>query len=114
MYGSATELVMTFGQGVERFILDPSLGEFIHIGESIKMPLNGKKVYSVNEGNYLKWDPVIQDAVQKYKDPKDGSKPYSMRSIFATAAAAAATTTTPNRRPQAAHDPALASTEVSE
>mmetsp|Transcript_352 Transcript_352/g.500 ORF Transcript_352/g.500 Transcript_352/m.500 type:complete len:367 (-) Transcript_352:507-1607(-) len=81
MYGSATELVMTFGQGVERFILDPSLGEFIHIGESIKMPLNGKKVYSVNEGNYLKWDPVIQDAVQKYKDPKDGSKPYSMRYV---------------------------------
>jgi len=31
MYGSATDMVLTFGQGVNRFILDPSLGEFIHV-----------------------------------------------------------------------------------
>ena len=31
MYGAATELVVCFkGSGVERFALDPSLGEFIH------------------------------------------------------------------------------------
>jgi len=31
MYGAATELVICFkGSGVERFALDPSLGEFIH------------------------------------------------------------------------------------
>mmetsp|Transcript_7678 Transcript_7678/g.18730 ORF Transcript_7678/g.18730 Transcript_7678/m.18730 type:complete len:358 (-) Transcript_7678:173-1246(-) len=81
MYGSATELVMTFGSGVERFILDPSLGEFIHVGHTVRLPKNGKKIYSVNEGNFQKWDSVIQNAVSKYKNPKDGSKPYSMRYV---------------------------------
>jgi fructose-1,6-bisphosphatase len=28
---SATDLVVTFGHGVHRFTLDPTLGEFIHI-----------------------------------------------------------------------------------
>jgi len=41
MYGSATELVITFNsksicQGVHRFVLDPSLGEFISIQTSLK------------------------------------------------------------------------------
>lgn len=30
MYGSATDMVITFGHGVHRFTLDPTLGEFIH------------------------------------------------------------------------------------
>lgn len=81
MYGSATELVVTFRRGVERFCLDPSLGEFIHIGSSLRIPKNGKTVYSCNEGNYLKWDPVIQNAVDNFKKPKDKSKPYSLRYV---------------------------------
>jgi len=32
-YGSATELMITYGHGVERFTLDPSIGEFILTGE---------------------------------------------------------------------------------
>lgn len=43
MYGSATELVMTFyGSGVHRFTLDPSLGEFIHIKSDVKIPSKPK------------------------------------------------------------------------
>lgn len=43
MYGSATELVITFyGSGVHRFTLDPSLGEFIHIKADIKIPSKPK------------------------------------------------------------------------
>ena len=37
MYGAATELVMCFkGSGVERFALDPSLGEFIHTHTNVR------------------------------------------------------------------------------
>ena len=37
MYGAATELVMCFkGSGVERFSLDPSLGEFIHTHTNVR------------------------------------------------------------------------------
>ncbi|CAM9941160.1 unnamed protein product [Sphacelaria rigidula] len=43
MYGSATELVLTFyGSGVHRFTLDPSLGEFIHIAADVKIPSKPK------------------------------------------------------------------------
>ena len=43
MYGSATELVMTFyGSGVHRFTLDPSLGEFIHIEANVRIPAQPK------------------------------------------------------------------------
>ena len=43
MYGSATELVLTFyGSGVHRFTLDPSLGEFIHIQADVKIPSTPK------------------------------------------------------------------------
>lgn len=43
MYGSATELVLTFyGSGVHRFTLDPSLGEFIHIEADVKIPSKPK------------------------------------------------------------------------
>lgn len=43
MYGSATELVLTFyGSGVHRFTLDPSLGEFIHIAADVKIPSTPK------------------------------------------------------------------------
>uniref|UniRef100_A0A7S3YYF7 Fructose-1,6-bisphosphatase, cytosolic n=3 Tax=Lotharella globosa TaxID=91324 RepID=A0A7S3YYF7_9EUKA len=94
MYGSATELVVTFRRGVERFILDPSLGEFIHIGSTMKIPKKGKKIYSCNEGNFTKWDKEIQEAVKNFKQDTDTSnnnnekkkkkkkkKPYSLRYV---------------------------------
>jgi Fructose-1-6-bisphosphatase, N-terminal domain len=37
-YGSATELVITYGKGVQRFTLDPSLGEFILTAENLTLP----------------------------------------------------------------------------
>ena len=49
-YGSATELVLTYGHGVERFTLDPSLGEFVMTAENMRIPEQGKTIYSINEG----------------------------------------------------------------
>eukprot|EP00494_Astrolonche_serrata_P030838 UN31106 len=60
MYGGATILVLTFGNGVQGFTLDPSLGEFILTHENIKIPQKGK-IYSVNEGNASKWDNVVTE-----------------------------------------------------
>ena len=66
MYGAATELVMCFKAGkVERFALDPSLGEFIHTHSDVTFPTGGgKKIYSCNEANCLNWDPACQKVVQ--------------------------------------------------
>lgn len=70
MYGAATELVLCFkGKGVERFALDPSLGEFIHTHSNVKFPEGGgKKIYSCNEGNSKNWDPAILEAVADFKE----------------------------------------------
>merc|ERR1719284_2357664 len=72
MYGAATELVMCFkGSGVERFALDPSLGEFIHTHSKVLFPEGGgKKIYSCNEGNSPNWDESIKQAVQTFKETK--------------------------------------------
>jgi len=67
MYGAACELVITFGHGVQRFALDPALGEFLFIGDMVMDPKGGKKIYSCNEGNSLNWDEPIQNFVEKCK-----------------------------------------------
>lgn len=79
MYGSAADLVLTFMNGVHRFTLDDTIGEFVHIGP-FAFPPNPKMIYSINEGNFQLWDPEIQQAVEKFKHPVQG-KPYSARYI---------------------------------
>jgi len=78
MYGAATELVMCFKQGnVERFSLDPSLGEFIQTHSQVRFPEGGgKKIYSCNEANCLNWDEPCKTIVQKFKEEK-----YAMRYV---------------------------------
>lgn len=78
MYGGATILVLSFGKdsGVQGFTLDPSLGEFLLTHRNLRIPENGK-IYSVNEGNMVKWDSTILGYVQSLK--RDGK--YKARYI---------------------------------
>lgn len=66
MYGAACEMVITYGKGVQRFALDPAIGEFLFV-EDMKIPQNGKKIYSCNEGNSHSWDEPIKDFVKTCK-----------------------------------------------
>ena len=50
LYGSSTIFVLTTGNGVHMFVLDPAVGAFIRVAEHLKMPARGK-TYSVNEAN---------------------------------------------------------------
>ncbi|CAI5960284.1 unnamed protein product, partial [Closterium sp. NIES-64] len=80
MYGSSCTLVLSTGNGVNGFTLDPSLGEFILTHPDIQMPKKGK-IYSVNEGNALNWDEPTRKFVESCKFPTDGSAPRSLRYI---------------------------------
>merc|ERR1711998_547746 len=81
MYGSAIDLVLTFGSGVHRFTLDDSIGEFVYIGP-MSFPAKNKTIYSCNEGNRKLWDAQIQQAVEDFKNPiAEGAKPYSLRYV---------------------------------
>jgi fructose-1,6-bisphosphatase I len=50
MYGSSTVFVLTFGRGVDMFVLDPSIGAFMRVERNLRIP-SGNKTYAVNEGN---------------------------------------------------------------
>lgn len=64
LYGSSTVFVLTTGNGVDMFVLDPAIGSFVLVKSKIRMPSAGKS-YSVNEayrhtfpegfGRYLDW-----------------------------------------------------------
>lgn len=75
LYSSACILVLTFGNGVHVFTLDPSIGEFILTQHDLKIPEDGK-IYSFNEANEKNWDPVMQEMLGKWKD-----RGYSSRYI---------------------------------
>jgi fructose-1,6-bisphosphatase I len=78
-YGSATEMVMWYGYGVQRFTLDPSLGEFILTALHMDIPSVPKTIYSINEGNYTTWDENMQRAVDSFKFNEP--KPYTARYV---------------------------------
>jgi fructose-1,6-bisphosphatase I len=80
MYGSATNLVISTGDGVNGFTLDPSLGEFVLTHPDIKIPTRGK-IYSVNEGNAKNWDKPTTEYISSIKFPTDGKSSYSLRYI---------------------------------
>ncbi|CAL5339091.1 unnamed protein product [Camellia sinensis] len=80
MCGSSCMLVLSTGNGVNGFTLDPSIGEFILTHLDIKVPKKGK-IYSTNEGNAQYWDEPTTKYVENSKFPKDGSSPKSLRYI---------------------------------
>jgi fructose-1,6-bisphosphatase I len=71
-------MVITWGNGVDIFSLDPSLGEFILTNAKVKIPEKPKTIYSCNEGNYVLWDDQTKAYVEQCKNAK---KPYSARYI---------------------------------
>jgi fructose-1,6-bisphosphatase I len=78
-YGSATELVTWYGFGVQRFTLDPSIGEFILTALDLRIPASPKTIYSINDGNYVTWDENMQRAVDKFKFNEP--TPYTARYV---------------------------------
>lgn len=79
LYGSATMLVLSLGNGVNGFMLDPAIGEFILTDPDMRVPNRGK-IYSINEGYAYIWDPAIKEYVESKKNPANG-KPYGARYV---------------------------------
>jgi len=81
LYGPSTVLTLSTGQGVHSFTLDPNIGEFFLSHPNIRCPMRGN-CYSVNEGNFSRWAPEIQNwarwvkAVHPVGPTPDGSEPF--------------------------------------
>lgn len=80
MYSSSIIFVLTLGNGVFAFTLDPMYGEFVLTQENIQIPKAGK-IYAFNEGNYQLWDDKLKKYIDDLKDPGPSGKPYSARYI---------------------------------
>ncbi len=63
LFSATTVLVLTHGQGVDGFTLDPDSGKFLHTLKDIRIPRKGN-IYSFNEANFRGFD----EPVQKYLD----------------------------------------------
>ena len=61
LYGSSTVFVLTTGNGVDLFALDPSIGSFVLVTPNIRIPARGR-TYSVNEAYSL----TFPDGIRRY------------------------------------------------
>ncbi|HEV8530304.1 MAG TPA: class 1 fructose-bisphosphatase [Methylomirabilota bacterium] len=79
MYGPATALVYTAGQGTHGFTMDRESGTFFLTHPDIRIPKKGK-VYGINEGNISTWHPGQRGFVEYLRTPdKATGRPYSLR-----------------------------------
>lgn len=79
LYGPATTLVYTVGQGTHGFALNPETGEFLLTHPRVKIPQRGK-TYGINEGNVHTWHPGQRVFVEYLKAAdKASGRPYSLR-----------------------------------
>lgn len=77
LYGSATMIVLSLGNGVNGFTYDPAIGEFILTDINMRIPDKGN-IYSINEGYSAMWEKPVADYVAAKKNPALG-KPYGAR-----------------------------------
>jgi fructose-1,6-bisphosphatase I len=79
MYGPATVLVYTIGNGVNAYTLDNSIGEFLITKEDIHIPERGL-TYACNEAHYHEWHDSTRRFIEhlRTRDSKTG-KHYSTR-----------------------------------
>ncbi len=71
VYGAGTVLVLSTGQGVHGFTLDPTVGEFFLSHSDIKLG-EKSRTYSCNEAYSAQWDPRLRAWLDGVKDPALG------------------------------------------
>ncbi len=79
LFGPSCVFVLSTGQGVHAFTLDPTVGEFFLSNADIHCPTKGN-LYSINEGNASRWSPEVRAWNEWIKsEDKASSRPYGHR-----------------------------------
>jgi len=89
IYGPSTMLVLTVGNGVNGFTLDPNLGEFILTHPSLKVPADTQE-FAINASNSRFWEAPVKQFVDECLAGKTGprGKDFNMRWIASMVAEA--------------------------
>ena len=80
LYGPSTEMVLTTGNGVHRFTLDPNVGEFILTEENVTVPEETQE-FAINMSNQRFWEAPVKRYVDECLQGKEGplGKDFNMR-----------------------------------
>ena len=89
LYGPATMLILTVGNGVAGFTLDPVLGEFMLTHPDLKVPAETSE-FAINASNRRFWEPPVRRYVEECQAGRDGprGKDFNMRWIASMVAEA--------------------------
>jgi fructose-1,6-bisphosphatase len=89
LYGPATMLVLTTGDGVDGFTLDRDIGAFILTHPRMRVPEEASE-FAINSSNERHWEPPVRRYVQECLDGKSGprGKDFNMRWIASLVAEA--------------------------
>jgi fructose-1,6-bisphosphatase I/sedoheptulose-1,7-bisphosphatase len=89
IYGPVTMLVLTVGNGVAGFTLNPNLGEFVLTHPHIQVPLDTHE-FAINTSNSRFWEPPVKRYVDECLAGKTGprGKDFNMRWIASMVAEA--------------------------
>lgn len=79
IYGTSTMMVLTMGNGVNGFTLNPAIGTFYLSNPDMTFPETGH-TYSVNEGYYRDFPRGVKDYI-KYCQKEEEDRPYTSRYI---------------------------------
>jgi fructose-1,6-bisphosphatase I / sedoheptulose-1,7-bisphosphatase len=89
IYGPVTMLVLTVGNGVATFTLNPNLGEFVLTQSQVKVPEDTTE-FAINSSNSRFWEPPVKRYVDECLAGKTGprGKDFNMRWIASMVAEA--------------------------
>ncbi len=82
VYGSGTVMMLSTGQGVHGFTLDPGIGEFFLSHPNITLAPSAK-LYSTNEGYWSEWSEEMRAYVSSLKAPGAGYRARYIGSLVA-------------------------------
>jgi fructose-1,6-bisphosphatase I len=84
LFGPATMLVFTMGDGVNGFTLNPDIGEFILTHPNMTIPEDTAE-FGINASNQRYWEPPVQRYVEECLQGVDGprGKNFNMRWVAA-------------------------------
>lgn len=82
IYGPQTMLMLTMGNGVKGFTLDPELGSFVLTHHDVKVPEQTAE-FAINMSNQRHWEAPVKQYVSEMLDGTEGplGKNYNMRWI---------------------------------
>jgi len=89
IYGPSTKMVLTLGNGVNGFTLDPVLGNFVLTHPDIKIPETTQE-FAINASNSRFWEPPVTRYVEECMAGKTGprGKDFNMRWVASLVAEA--------------------------